>query len=785
MKAYLAGLLNSVTGTYDKTKTTIAGRVAQKTLPSPNDSTQVLGPPLTKFLDVFTDTLGTFLPGMMHLTANNRLFILQATPATGVANTVVMYNFNKTTGVYSYVGKIAFAVASATIVARGFKVDDSNTSNIKIFIGYTATVVTTGGLMMINKVALSNFVPSGFPTFYTAQANDVAGVYHLQAPVEVGGATLMTTLAGISVPGPASANPAVNTKVYAHNGISATHQIYVMDYSSAPSMASLGTSTVTAGNTTGANTTFTMTGNTLAVNDTVVITSNAPTGYTNSAVNGAQTIYYVVATNFVAGSTFSLSATLGGAIVNGSTVSTTATFARALGQCTNLFVAKTANLPSLGGGTLLLTNSENYCVPPTGTNSGQDCVFMSTTTNFFRGKLSELYSIQTGTLNGTINVTGLTSTAGLNINQTVFGTGIPLGATIASIVSGTAITLSVAATTSGAQSLSFGATLWPSLELVNVTGTGIDYVVPVPVYAAFDDTLDRVLYPVNGAITLVKQFINSSIESNYGSTGNVYMEAQSHVTDGLQLATVANFENSQGWVLYSSSTTTGQRGIIAMDLRSDYKYGYSYVVSPVISTPGLQTLAFVGALQQIAEYTGPAVFQYRTAATSGDSLFNTATAGWTTISPTKSLNLALNNFTQFRALFSVTASPTMANTAVTTPAQISEIRFTTVLLAEISDYWDYSFNDSTSAIPTRVGFSLRTAYATGTVPKLYYRAYDTAGNLLTTADTVTNASNFQYSTDSGVTWLPLGTIPNVANTRIRYTYTTPPGVDIRISLKET
>jgi len=33
--------------------------------------------------------------------------------------------------------------------------------------------------------------------------------------------------------------------------------------------------------------------------------------------------------------------------------------------------------------------------------------------------------------------------------------------------------------------------------------------------------------------------------------------------------------------------------------------------------------------------------------------------------------------------------------------------------------------------------------------------------------------------------LPLGTIPNVVGTLLRYTFTSPPGVDIRPGLKES
>jgi microcystin-dependent protein len=56
--------------------------------------------------------------------------------------------------------------------------------------------------------------------------------------------------------------------------------------------------------------------------------------------------------------------------------------------------------------------------------------------------------ITTGNTNTTVNVTNIPSTAGMAPGMAISGSGIPAGATIASIVSGTAITLSVAASTS-------------------------------------------------------------------------------------------------------------------------------------------------------------------------------------------------------------------------------------------------------------------------------------------------------------------------------------------------
>ena len=56
---------------------------------------------------------------------------------------------------------------------------------------------------------------------------------------------------------------------------------------------------------------------------------------------------------------------------------------------------------------------------------------------------------------GSSTISGLASTAGLAVGMGVFGTGIPSGATVATIVSSSSITLSVSATATGTSSLTF------------------------------------------------------------------------------------------------------------------------------------------------------------------------------------------------------------------------------------------------------------------------------------------------------------------------------------------
>lgn len=62
---------------------------------------------------------------------------------------------------------------------------------------------------------------------------------------------------------------------------------------------------------------------------------------------------------------------------------------------------------------------------------------------------------QTGTLNSTVTVSGLTSTAGLSPGMGVFGADIPLNTLIATIIDATDLTLTIAATASTSETLYF------------------------------------------------------------------------------------------------------------------------------------------------------------------------------------------------------------------------------------------------------------------------------------------------------------------------------------------
>lgn len=70
-----------------------------------------------------------------------------------------------------------------------------------------------------------------------------------------------------------------------------------------------------------------------------------------------------------------------------------------------------------------------------------------------------IVTVQAGTLtNAATSITGMATTVGLFVGMSVTGTNVPAGATLASITSGTAGTLSANASGSGAQTLTFSGT---------------------------------------------------------------------------------------------------------------------------------------------------------------------------------------------------------------------------------------------------------------------------------------------------------------------------------------
>jgi hypothetical protein len=195
-------------------------------------------------------------------------------------------------------------------------------------------------------------------------------------------------------------------------------------------------------------------------------------------------------------------------------------------------------------------------------------------------------------------------------------------------------------------------------------------------------------------------------------------------------------------------------------------------VTKVLDTPN-SVYKFITTIDKLYDFTGSLRVQYRT------SGFGSISGGWTDIGFAEDLTaVASGAQVQFKILFDTLGLDTSI------PAQLQDFFLGFESNVGISDNWEFSDDWSDNNVPSRCAFRLKKAY-TSSVPQLYFRAYDLSDALLVNHNTIAQAAQFEYSTNNGVSWLPLGTIPNTVGTLIRYTFTSPPGVDIRTGLKES
>lgn len=686
MKYIKANLLSSVTGTYDQTKTTIKGRVYQKTI----NATDVLGPPQAKFMDVFTDT-GIAPSAMCCPTDNGRIFVL-GTITAGVG-TLFLYDFDYSNGTNSYVGKITFAMpntAATTHTIKGMKCKDSGVTGWKLYLTTAGSVVINGGVFVLNSVDKADFTPSGTNLAF-ATSTDQKAVYFLQNPAAIGVSQAETTSNGLII-------DLTNNKLYNHNGIAATHQYHVRDITASLTWtsASVSISVASPGK-------VTYTSHPFLANDPIIFSAGTvPTGLTIG------TVYFV---RNPTANDFEVSATTGGASINTSGSPGSATCGRAFATTGDSFLYKTGNLPALAG-TLLTNGSESLAIPVSsplngGVLNGNHCAHFATTTNHYLGLLSELTS---------------------------------------------------------------GVTTWPSLTTSNTSGAVNQITIVTPVFASWSNELDHAIFSFSGTRFVAKQLINTYITSTFGQQSNTILVAAPTNVIEFGLMTLLFQTMNQGW-LFLIGGTTGQTGILAIDLYAAQLFDYSYLVTPVMDIPNSQ-LAFVKTLEQIVTQTGKPKIEYRM------SGFGSITGGWTELDPFADLtSISTSSQIQFKVSSSILTYSAPVGT------QLSELIVGLNPNNDISDNFEYSHDNSSSGTPTRCAFRLKKAYATS-VPTLHFRAYDLSDLLLVHHTTAANPSYFEYSTDGGIVWNPLGTIPNTVGTLVRYSFSSPPGVDIRPGLKE-
>jgi hypothetical protein len=720
MKSLKADLQADLSLTYDKTKTSLIGKARQRTV----NGELVVGPPPTTLVDILTTTAGTIVPSHVYYSdSTNRLFIL-STFTTNVAR-VALYNFDKNTFQHTYVGRINVTLSSGTHTPVGFVVDDTG-PEWEVMIATTSSVATSGGLFVLWKITQADFT-SGGTDIVSAIADDSRGAYFFQDPAARGLSHIVTTARGLSAPW-YSANAAINTKAYIQNTTSANPVFYAWDHKIAPTLAN--TYTVSAQTTAYAGTSPVAYFTTGAVNpsllstDALAFLTAGPSNFLVST-NTLHTPYYARDIQQVGGLWYfnlSTTATPGAAIVPATTVANF-TMARAFGMSVNTYQLKTLALAPALTGTPLATNSIGHVMPtsvPANSALNNEDCLFTATNSF-------LYLVK-----------------------------------FSDIVN--------------------GATSWSSITGVNAVGNGVDYTTPAPAIAQYSSLLDRWVFTTNTSRFAVKRHQNSVIDTMFGCLETSWMENTARIAYQLGFTTITSLEIRDG-ILFVVGATTGQRVILACDVSSDALFDRSKVITKVLNTTG-KDLRSVHMFQELIERSSTKSVRYRTAATSSDAIFNTATGGWISIDTQKDLNsVSLDNFTQFEI-----QSKTITDVFVS-PCQVKELIMDYVGIDEISDNWEGSVRNTSldSASPTYIAFRMSEAYSS--LPsKLVVRGTDDSGNVIFTFDTSIDITPFTQSNNNGTSWTALGSIGalhNVANTsEIRVQVAAPSGTNVTWSIRE-
>ena len=206
----------------------------------------------------------------------------------------------------------------------------------------------------------------------------------------------------------------------------------------------------------------------------------------------------------------------------------------------------------------------------------------------------------TGTTHGTISVTGLTSTASLSVGMPVSGAGIPADTTIASIVSGTSITLSQAATSSATGSLSFGLVSVdqgdPGEFLVNFYGAA----------AASGKVISPSIDTTHPAGIVSGTTIEADIFGGTEVANNAQLQMQGGITVANEALVIqgtgSNLEPTVQTYTIGGNTT----GTYSLSFNGATASGISYASTAAQIQAALQTLATVGGAggQVTVEETG-------------------------------------------------------------------------------------------------------------------------------------------------------------------------------------
>jgi hypothetical protein len=780
MKLLDVKLLESVGGTYSQTRTTTQGRVTQRTI----DSKPVLGPSPTRFLDVFSDTAGAFTPTTtMFATDNGRVFMIGAIAAGAIP--VVCYEINQVTGVHTYVGRINISMPSPSTIThtiRSIKVIDTGVTGWKIYIVATGTGLIGGsGVLLANNIARADFSQVSPPSIPFATGNNQKAVYQLGRLASLNSRS-MTITTGTPVKFAFTAHGfsnndqvyftsqvgsawtastfVVNTKYFVRNASANDFELSAT-YNGASISAAAGPTSVVMQPVNqeidafgviidvAANRLYTHVGTAANPQYFIRDTAVAPTYSTQTA-------------NIVAGTPGKIQINAHGYTENEPIQFLAGALPVAFVLNTTYFIRNlTANDFELaltqGGASIAVATSA------TGVTVGK--AFGYTDSQWLHQ--TSIMPAITGTLLASTDVEAIATPVNAPLNGPLLnGQKCAFFATSSNLYLGRL------------DELTAGATTWPSLTTSNMLGLPSQIVTPIVLGASWSDSLDHAIVLIGQTSTNAYRFMLKKVENNkltalFGDMCMDFYETTTREAYELRPALqYLNFTNHAGW-LFALSSAVGQRGVFAADLRSDTLADQSYIVSKVVDFPDNAVLKNIQVMKELVKTGGEVKVEYRT------SGFASISGGWLELDPDQELSIPVADKIQFKLSFKTFSFDR------TSHVQISDIFIGYEAQEDLSDNWEYSYDDSSSGSPTRIGFRLKQTYVTSVPSTLKFQAADLSGLILVSQTITTNPSNFQYSTDGGTTWIALGTIPNTVGTLVRYTFTSPPGTDIRPSLKDS
>jgi hypothetical protein len=316
-------------------------------------------------------------------------------------------------------------------------------------------------------------------------------------------------------------------------------------------------------------------------------------------------------------------------------------------------------------------------------------------------------------------------------------------------------------------------TSFPSMTTTLLTGLVTDNIVQTPTHTRYSTSLDCILVFVNGKF-YAKRFDTSAYSYAFGCTQTQILEGNLGKMIDFGCVAMSGFSQNAGTVVMIPSTV-GQRAAILADVMSHTDLDNSYVVSKVFDTPDSQWKAYnlIDSIRGLS--SGTKVF-YRT------SGFGVITGGWIALPDDKDMSAIVSSpQIQFKITYYINKNASAAY------AQIEEAHFSFLSNNGMSENWEPQWKQTSDGIPGYVAFRLKKAYNTS-VPQLFVRGYDTAtpvANQTHSKNTTANAADFSYSTNTGSTWNPLGTIPNTVGTLVRLALASPPVIETRFSIRES